>query len=762
MQVLQYLGSEPWQVGMARAVVSWPEDEKVFWKAEDAAHLAEPEVHKGYRYLTVRLPLDESKSMPDDAPSRYRRPTVLRVGTFSDWSELSRLMAPFFLTAAKVAPDSAVARQAAEIMKKTDDPLERAALATRLVQDKVSYLLNGLEGGNYLPQEAEFTWDKRYGDCKAKSVLLLSLLKQMGIEAEPTLIASSGGDALPYLLPLPGDFDHVIVHATIAGVDYWLDGTSAATRLNTIDSVPPFYFALPLREGGADLAPLTRRDKTYPDMVMSGTIDHSAGVDMPLLFSITMEGSGPQAAAVEAIADADDPDFLRKMAGSFANSGGMKGGVLSNITMSYDKEAALARVVIEGVASTDFEWKDGKLIVDAGNRTQDVMFNPNRARREWRDIPVATPGPSYSKFNFSLKLPDKGKGFQVTGQGPRKLQFANTKILADTQLVGDTIRTQMEMWQTLGEVAPADVAKAKRDALRIKADASEIVAPTEVTWLWDLDDAERRAKAAPILKAYDKAIAFARKDDFGPLYFKAEFLRNIFDFDGALAAYNELVEKNPIAWNHRMRASVLLALGCRENAVADLQEAYDLDPANETAFSLATEMAYVGRADEALELLDALPVSDDDRAGYADTRATVAGLGGDTDSGLSLLAAEVAEKPENSEALNSQCWFRGLFDVAVDDAVSGCTRAIERANNPAPALDSRAMVEYRLGKYDEAIADLDAVLKLAPAIANSRYMRGVVRLMKGDTGGKEDIRKALRINPQLGAYYARHGIEPAT
>src|SRR5690606_23193926 len=107
-------------------------------------------------YLTVSLPLAEPKEMPADAPLRYHRPTVLRVGSFTDWNELSQVMAPHFLAAAEVSADGAVARQAAEIMRQTHDPLERAALATRLVQDKVSYLLNGLDGGNYLPQEAEF------------------------------------------------------------------------------------------------------------------------------------------------------------------------------------------------------------------------------------------------------------------------------------------------------------------------------------------------------------------------------------------------------------------------------------------------------------------------------------------------------------------------------------------------------------------------------------------------------------------------------
>src|SRR5690606_41417556 len=35
VQVLQFLGSEPWRAGIGRAGVSWPQDEEVYWKGEE-------------------------------------------------------------------------------------------------------------------------------------------------------------------------------------------------------------------------------------------------------------------------------------------------------------------------------------------------------------------------------------------------------------------------------------------------------------------------------------------------------------------------------------------------------------------------------------------------------------------------------------------------------------------------------------------------------------------------------------------------------
>ena len=130
-------------------------------------------------------------------------------------------------------------------------------MALELVQDKVRYLFNGMEEGNYVPQTPTQTWSVRYGDCKAKTLLLLAMLRELGIEAEAVLANSQLGDWLPRRLPTPGAFDHVIVRATIGGESLWLDGTGSGARLADLGDVPAFRHALPLRAAGAELAPGT-------------------------------------------------------------------------------------------------------------------------------------------------------------------------------------------------------------------------------------------------------------------------------------------------------------------------------------------------------------------------------------------------------------------------------------------------------------------------------------------------------------------------
>ena len=59
------------------------------------------------------------------------------------------------------------------------------------------------------PAPVERTLANRYGDCKDKSTLLLSLLRATGTEAYPVLVATERSDASALVVPSRGYFDHI-------------------------------------------------------------------------------------------------------------------------------------------------------------------------------------------------------------------------------------------------------------------------------------------------------------------------------------------------------------------------------------------------------------------------------------------------------------------------------------------------------------------------------------------------------------------------
>ncbi|MEL7190294.1 MAG: DUF3857 domain-containing protein, partial [Pseudomonadota bacterium] len=185
------------EADFARIRASWPDNLDVRYQA--GPNYDAPSITKegGYNLIEVMMPLEEAKDMPGDAPLRYRQGTLLQLGTFDNWSDVSSVMAPYYETSGALDGLDDLAARVAEIRAEHSGELERAVAALELVQEDVRYLLNGLDGGNYLPQSVSETWDKKYGDCKAKTVILLAILEELDIDAEAVLVSSTGGNSVP-------------------------------------------------------------------------------------------------------------------------------------------------------------------------------------------------------------------------------------------------------------------------------------------------------------------------------------------------------------------------------------------------------------------------------------------------------------------------------------------------------------------------------------------------------------------------------------
>jgi hypothetical protein len=108
---------------------------------------------------------------------------------------------------------------------KLADPQARLQAALRSVQDDIRYF--GVETGtsSHRPRPPQQVWSMRYGDCKDKSWLLVTLLKRLGIAATPALVNTGRGRGILGYAPSADVFDHVIVRATIAGKAVFVDPT---------------------------------------------------------------------------------------------------------------------------------------------------------------------------------------------------------------------------------------------------------------------------------------------------------------------------------------------------------------------------------------------------------------------------------------------------------------------------------------------------------------------------------------------------------
>ena len=96
----------------------------------------------------------------------------------------------------------------------------------------------GVEFGesNLIPQFPSETLKRKYGDCKDKAALLVTMLRSAGIAANLALLDAGPGFDIDPDLPGMGVFDHAIVYLAPSGTDpeLWIDATARYSLVGTL------------------------------------------------------------------------------------------------------------------------------------------------------------------------------------------------------------------------------------------------------------------------------------------------------------------------------------------------------------------------------------------------------------------------------------------------------------------------------------------------------------------------------------------------
>lgn len=124
-------------------------------------------------------------------------------------------------------------------------------------------------------------------------------------------------------------------------------------------------------------------------------------------------------------------------------------------------------------------------------------------------------------------------------------------------------------------------------------------------------------------------------------------------------------------------------------------------------------------------------------------------------SELAYLDLAISYSPTNASLRNSRCFERGLQKVLLEEALQDCEMALKSNPDASHIIDSKGLVLYQLGRYQEALATYNEALKLSPDMAASLFMRGHVKRKLGDAaGGATDIDSAKAIRPNIAAFFA--------
>lgn len=404
---LLFLVPEP-APGRYHLRLSWEERNKPAVKmTTDMSMVAE----HGANAVDFRFDNPRIITPPKDAPPRYQWQRVVEYSSFSDWQGISRHFAPLFANASTLNANSSLKQEAARIAAKYAKPLDRAAAALKLVQQDVRYIYVGLNGGNLTPAAADETWQRRYGDCKAKTVLLLALLRELGVEAEAVLVNNSGtDDGLNERLPSPRMFDHVLVRARVDGKSYWLDGTLPAVVQPAVASAIPYQWVLPLAEQGKGLEQLAWTADSRPNEITLFEIDARAGFDKPARITNTTIKRGIDGLQQEVQFSAITPAQL--LSAFRQNAIGDTWQTIEDVQWRYDvkSQASILTVVGTGAIAWDDDGDGVRSLSLPGGG-----FNPPEKRIRATEQDQALPfynKPDFSCYVTTVRLPSTTRAEQ--------------------------------------------------------------------------------------------------------------------------------------------------------------------------------------------------------------------------------------------------------------------------------------------------------------------------------------------------------------
>ncbi len=712
-------------VSRLRVRASWATAMPLRWK-ELGQSVGAKENHVG-RLTEVTLAIDnlEPQVVPKGAPVRFRMGNRLEFTGFAAWSDVSKRLAPLYVRAATLAPQSPLQAELTRIRADSTDPQVQVAQALELVEDKVRYVFLGMNQGNLVPAQADLTWERRFGDCKAKTALLIALLHGLGFDAQPVAVNTTLGDGLDARLPMVGQFDHVVVVAHIADRTYWLDPTRIGDRRLDEMPTPAFGWGLPLVETGSDLVRIVQQPPTHLMAVTTTRIDASAGIYLPAPFHAetllegdlaTLTGSG-----FNNLTPATRDTQMRalwKKSYAFVN--------VQSVAFNFDDRKSEVRLTMDGLASLD--W--GGHAYEADDMTLGYKPDFTRLPGPNQDAPFLVPFPVYAANRESIQLPPD-EVFTVVGEDiDRKIAGVEYRRHASIEKGLFNVEASSRSVDTEFPAAEADAAaKAMTEMSQttVEIHMPSGYAPTDkeaaaglATWPDAVNGYVGRGNRAldrgdldAAIADYNRALAidgrsaFALADRALAQMRKKNALLAQKDLDAAFA----IDSRNPVVF--RGRGWLALDAGNATDAVADFTQSLELEPGNEYTLEMRAR-SYV--------------------------------KAGDTDKALADIEAILQKSPGRVDMFSFHALL--LQQEKKTDLLIADAKAVVAANaNDAKAHAIAGQIYATVGNLPECLREFDGAVRLAPGDAGYLLSRASCRPATEVAERRKDVEAALKVDP---------------
>jgi hypothetical protein len=232
-------------LGLARLVLNWPENRHLQLGPSLEGLDKTDSTSAGVRRIELRQTGHEPLDPEDDLPPEHDPWHSVLYSAAKDWAEVASPLSSHYDQTSPV-PASWLPDVDA-IRSQYSDLSQRAFAALRLVQNKVRYVGVEVGKGGYFARDPALVVSQGFGDCKDKAVLLVTVLRALGIEADVALADLDRGYGLGSHIPSPSAFNHMIVRTVLNGQPVWMDPTGSYEGGGIGTAATPSYgFALPV------------------------------------------------------------------------------------------------------------------------------------------------------------------------------------------------------------------------------------------------------------------------------------------------------------------------------------------------------------------------------------------------------------------------------------------------------------------------------------------------------------------------------------
>lgn len=213
---------------------------------------------------------------------------------FADWADVARWAEPLY--AARAPATGPLRAEIDRIAAAALSPEQRLLSTLAFVQSQIRYLGVEVGPGSHAPRPPETVLARRYGDCKDKVLLAVTMLRALGVQADPALVHTRLRDHVNDRLPSPGAFNHVILRAQLGDRAVWVDPTRYLQQ-GRLDHIAQADFGRALlldgRSTGLEPMPAAAATRQAHDIAM--LIDASRGFDQAPTLDITSTYQGEKA-----------------------------------------------------------------------------------------------------------------------------------------------------------------------------------------------------------------------------------------------------------------------------------------------------------------------------------------------------------------------------------------------------------------------------------------------------------------------------------